>query len=64
MGLWNDLKEIARLSSVDGSKDYRKRAIMGMDITSGKSYYQTPSKKDLRTCKGLQLLLLKIVKPF
>ncbi len=68
MGLWNDLKEIARLSSVDGSKDYRKRAIMGMDITSGKSYYQTPSKKRLEnlqrvatpTVENSQTILMQI----
>lgn len=58
MGLWNDLKEIGRLSSVNGSKDYRKRLITGVDITSGKSCYQTSSKKRL---ENLQRVATPIV---
>lgn len=68
MNLWNNLKEIARLSSVEGSKDYRKRLITGMDVTSGKSYYQTPSKKRLEnlqrvatpTVENSQTILMQI----
>ena len=63
MGLWNDLKEIARLSSVDGSKDYRKRLITGVDISSG-----TSSKKRLEnlqrvatpTVENSQTILMQI----
>ncbi|MCI8482591.1 MAG: hypothetical protein HFJ27_06080 [Clostridia bacterium] len=68
MGLWNDLKEMTRLSSVDGSKDYRKRLITGVDITSGKSCYQTSSKKRLEnlqrvatpTVENSQTILMQI----
>lgn len=68
MGLWNDLKEMARLSSVDGSRDYRKRLITGVDISSGKSCYQTSSKKRLEnlqrvatpTVENRQTILMQI----
>ncbi len=68
MGLWNDLKEMARLSSVDGSRDYRKRLITGVDISSGKSCYQTSSKKRLEnlqrvatpTVENSQTILMQI----
>lgn len=68
MGLWNDLKEMARLSSVYGSRDYRKRLITGVDISSGKSCYQTSSKKRLEnlqrvatpTVENSQTILMQI----
>ena len=54
MGIWSNLKEIGRLSTISGSKEYRKKLLLGQDVITGKPCLQTDTKKRLENLERIE----------